>query len=156
MTAEEVDVILPSGRVIARRPSSSSLFNKFRRSSSSSASLSAAASGGVSDTSTHSVQSMQSMQSSSKSKLKEKKEQQEDKEEKKERRKPTSSHDEHEYAYLYDLIDTSSDGKLSTTEFVRALKTNSSVAEVRKSCLLDDVDVYSALYFHFLIQVYNF
>lgn len=37
---------------------------------------------------------------------------------------------EHEYAYLYDLIDTTSDGKLSTTEFVRALKNNPSVAEV--------------------------
>ena len=37
---------------------------------------------------------------------------------------------EHEYSYLYDLIDTTSDGKLSTTEFVRALKSNPSVAEV--------------------------
>lgn len=38
--------------------------------------------------------------------------------------------DDHEYAYLYDLIDTTSDGKLSTTEFIRALKNNPSVAEV--------------------------
>jgi hypothetical protein len=126
LTPEQIDAILPpGGKVITKRTnSSSSLFGKFRRSSSGA--------GGVSDNSSHSIQSKGSVQSmQSKGSVQSKSTATPLVSKNNVNKKNSNSVNDHEYAYLYDLIDTTSDGKLSTTEFIRALKHNPSVAEVR-------------------------
>ena len=107
-----------SQKAIVKRTSSSgsaSLFSKFRRFSKS----------GISDTSSHSMQSKSTAAEEHHS----------DYRNERELKKKNSIYD-HEYAYLYELIDTTSDGKLSTTEFIRALRSNSSVAEVGNSHII--------------------
>ena len=124
MSAEEVDLILPAGKIIAKR-SSSSLLSKLKRPSFSS---------GFSDNSSHSVQSKASMVSMSSKQSKQTysddKSHQDSVKSKDPKKSKKKSLRDHEYAYLYDLIDISDDGKLSTIEFISALERNPSVAEV--------------------------